>query len=307
MQRYSSEPDDPWFRVGTIDVNSSLLVAALCTVSMLVYAVDKELLLWLWLISDGGPFSDAMVSGVRQGQVWRLVTWPMVNPPDIWTFLSIVIIWYFGKELERYLGRVRYLWFVGTVVVIPSVLYVLVVPTLVSPVAVVISGAYFLASATVIAFIATYPGAMGFFGVPFWIIAVVFEVLRVLQLVGDRVWDALVFLLLIIATSLLASRAFGLSELEWIPRVPLPAAITGQPSPRRGGGRAKPAGRRGRKGQATVTPIRPATTTPSSADLLRQAEIDILLDKINEHGIGSLTPEERRRLDEHSRRMREER
>ena len=41
--------------------------------------------------------------------------------------------------------------------------------------------------------------------------------------------------------------------------------------------------------------------------LLRQAEVDILLEKINEHGIKSLTPEERRRLDEHSRRMRDER
>ena len=45
---------------------------------------------------------------------------------------------------------------------------------------------------------------------------------------------------------------------------------------------------------------------PTPDDLLRQAEIDVLLDKISEHGLDSLTADERRRLDEHSRRLRGE-
>jgi membrane associated rhomboid family serine protease len=306
MDRFLSQGDDePWFRVGTVDVTSSVLVAGLCAVSMLVYAIDKTALGWLWLLSDGGGFGGAIYDGVRQGQVWRLVTWPMFNPPDIWTFVDIVVIWYFGRELERHLGRRRYLWFLAVVVVLPAVGYVLVVPTLIAPTMGVVGGAFFLSSAVVIAFIATYPGAQFFFGIPFWIVAVVFEAITVLQLVGDRVWDGLWFLLLLAAVALVGARSFGLSDLEWIPRVPLPAAL------REGG--AHPAQRSqrrrqgGRRRPATVTPIRPPNATPTSAELLRQAEIDILLDKINEHGIGSLTPEERRRLDEHSRRMRDER
>jgi hypothetical protein len=49
------------------------------------------------------------------------------------------------------------------------------------------------------------------------------------------------------------------------------------------------------------------TSAPTSTERLRQAEVDVLLDKISQYGIKSLTPEERRRLDEHSRRMRDER
>jgi len=38
---------------------------------------------------------------------------------------------------------------------------------------------------------------------------------------------------------------------------------------------------------------------------VEQAELDVLLDKIGQSGIDSLTKEERRRLDELSRRMRD--
>jgi len=304
----SHQPDEPWFRVGTVDVTSSVLVAALCAVSMFVYAIDKTLLGWLWLVSDGLPFGSAIYGGVRQGQVWRLVTWPMFNPPSVWTVVDIAIIWYFGREIERQLGRIRYLWFLGTIVIVPAIGYVLVVPTFIAQSGSVIAGALYLASALIIAFVAMYPTAQAFFGIPFWILAVVVELVTVLQLVGDRVWDGLWFLVLLTAVALLAARSFGISELEWIPKIPLPSALSGEsrrPSRAPSGRGARRRG--GRKGSATVTPIRPPNATPTSADLLRQAEIDVLLDKINEHGIGSLTPEERRRLDEHSRRMREER
>ena len=305
----SQQPEEPWFRVGNVDVTSSVLVAAICTVSMFVYAIDKTLLGWLWLVSDGFEFGPAIAGGVRQGQIWRLITWPMFNPPSVWTAIDIAIIWYFGREIERQLGRIRYLWFLATVVVVPAIGYVIIVPTFVDQTGAIIAGALYLASALIIAFTAMYPTAQAFFGIPFWILAVVVEMITVLQLVGDRVWDGLVFLFLLTAVALLSARAYGISELEWIPKIPLPASLSGEsrrPAPQ-GSKRGRGIRRSGRKGAATVTPIRPPNSTPTSADLLRQAEIDVLLDKINEHGIGSLTPEERRRLDEHSRRMREER
>ena len=69
--------------------------------------------------------------------------------------------------------------------------------------------------------------------------------------------------------------------------------------------KAPKAKRTRQRGTADVIPIRNSQPTP--ADLLRQAEVDVLLDKINEHGLASLTPDERRRLDEHTRRLRDER
>lgn len=48
----------------------------------------------------------------------------------------------------------------------------------------------------------------------------------------------------------------------------------------------------------------PVLDTPSPASLGARAELDGLLDKISAEGFGSLTPEERRRLDELSQRLR---
>jgi hypothetical protein len=170
-------------------------------------------------------------------------------------------------------------------------------------------GLFMLTTGLFVAFVATYPTAIGFFGIPLWVFGAVFIGIDILQSIGTRNGGYLIVLLITVAYGLFGARAYGLSTLEWIPKIPLPSALSGEsrrpaqrsPKPGRGARRA------GRRGSASVTPIRPPNSTPTSADLLRQAEIDVLLDKINEHGIGSLTPEERRRLDEHSRRMREER
>ena len=64
--------DDPWFRVGTVDVTTAVLVPALCVLSMLIWAVDPSLLAHL----------DLWPPDVRNGQVWRIVTWPLANEPD---------------------------------------------------------------------------------------------------------------------------------------------------------------------------------------------------------------------------------
>jgi hypothetical protein len=49
----------------------------------------------------------------------------------------------------------------------------------------------------------------------------------------------------------------------------------------------------------------PSGSTPAGPSRLEQAELDVLLDKIGQSGIDSLSKEERRRLDELSRRMRD--
>ena len=283
-------------------MTTSNLVAAACALSMFVYAFDKSILYWLWLVSDGssfGGYTSSIANGVRQGQLWRLVTWPMLNPPDLNAVLSILIIWWLGRELERTLGRVKYLWFVGILVVTPAVIYVLVVPTLIAPVAAIISGASYLASGIVFAFLVTHPEARSFFNVPFWIIAVVFEAISLLQLLGDRIWDGLLFFVVMLVVGVLEARAFGLSEMTQIPKLPLPQFITKDPYQKSNRAREK-AKRRGRGSGPTVVPIRGT----GHLDRASQADMDMLLDKINASGIDSLTLAERRRLDEHSRRLR---
>jgi membrane associated rhomboid family serine protease len=288
MDRFfpSNQQSDPWFRVGTVDVTTTILIVGIGVCSMFAWAIDPRSL---------DPHK-LLAEDVRAGQIWRVFTWPLVNEPSIWTVLSLAIFFLFGREIERTLGRVRFLWFLLVLTVIPGI-----VGTLLDLNA---WGLQLINTGIFLVFVMMYPTARSWFDIPLWVFGAVFLGITVLQLVGFREWDMLLFLLVTCATALLAARSFDLlPEIHWLPKIPIPGGSGGggrqrkPKAPRRRGGR--------QRGPADVIPIRP--NQPTAADLLRQAEVDVLLDKISEHGLSSLTPEERRRLDEHSRRLREER
>ncbi len=264
-----------WFRVGTVDVTTTVLITALATVSIFVYAIDPGLLEPLVFYSNG----------VAPGQVWRLLTWPLTNVPDIWVVLGIVMFYWFGQGLEQLLGRTRFLHFLVILTLVPAagdtlftVLTTHAVASLTTPLA-IIGGITFLASGVVVAYAATYPTARAFYDIPFWALAAVMLGLSALQYTGTRSWDYLVFLLLMVLTALIGARSFGLSRLTWIPKLPLPAIVSGDRS------------RTEERQRRRKTKLR----------VVRDTEINRLLDKIAAHGIESLTREERHRLDEHSR------
>lgn len=300
--------DEGWFRVGTVEVTSGVLIAALSTISMFVYAVDQTLLEHVVLIPEA----------LSRGHVWRLVTWWMVNGPSLGSAIAIAIFWWIGRLIERDLGRVRFLWFVAIQVLVPAILtcaYALAFDAFL-----VLGGIEFLEISVVIAVAVAYPRLRSFFNIPFWVLAAVVVGVDVLQYIGDRAWAYLVMLLLTALTATLMMRAFGLAEQESIPKIPLPSFITGDPYQKANRAREK-AQRRAAKGKPAITPTAgatrrspkakdtaPATVTPirpeARLDRSDQADMDALLDKISATGIDSLTPDERRRLDEHSRRLR---
>jgi membrane associated rhomboid family serine protease len=293
MDRFfpTREPEDPWFRIGTIDVTTTILICGLTIISMIVWAISPNAI--SNLLFDAGE--------VKNGQVWRIVTWPLATYPDLWAVLGIVIFFIFGREIERMLGRFRFLWFLLFLTLVPAVVATLLDLFVVSRSA----GISLLIDGVFLVFVLRFPTARSFFNIPLWVIGAVFLGIEVLQLVGLRYWGTLWFLLILLGTAMLAARAMGiLEEIDWLPKIPLPHSLRGEPAaPRRG--RAPKAGRtRSRRGPAEVIPMRQGQPTPD--DLLRQAEIDVLLDKISEHGLDSLTADERRRLDEHSRRLRGE-
>jgi len=280
---------NPWFKVGSLDVTTSVLVAGLSALSMVVWAIDASLLEPFVLNADK----------VRHGQVWRLVTWPLVNTPEsIWSILTIAIFWYFGRELEGLLGRNRFAWFLLITTLVPSI-----VATFTS---VNVWGLEFLELAVLVVFIAEYPQARFFFNIPAWAVGLVIVGLQILVLVGNRDGSGLLFLLALVATALLAARGFGLaSSLPWIPQVPLPAFMTGARSsgPRRSA-KGKVRGK-GRTSEVVQGPwAAPAAPAASPDAIATQAELDALLDKISASGLDSLTADEKRRLNELSKRLR---
>jgi len=297
------QPSDPWFRVGQVDVTTTVLVAGMWALSMVVWAIDPEALYSLVLFGDDSGFSS-----VRDAQLWRLVTWPFYNEPDIWTVISIAIFWYFGRELEATVGRARFAILLLLLTIVPGLAAVAVDTTL--------FGLELVQLGVFLVFVFENPFVRFFFGVPGWVIGAVIVGIQFLQYLGNRREDLILVLVATIVTAGLCARAMGLAEsLPWIPALPIPGLSSRsrrrkapkQPrrsSPGRGGGDvvAGPWSSAGRAGPGSTAPL---PQPPSSPDAISdQAELDDLLDKISAQGMDGLTAAEKQRLNELSRRLR---
>ncbi|MEY2417020.1 MAG: hypothetical protein QOH53_2354, partial [Ilumatobacteraceae bacterium] len=174
-------PNDPWFRIGNLDIGSAAFLGLLCAVSVLIYAlepVDKPILLKLALIPNE----------ITSGQVWRVFTWPLANGLDqqlLWVIISIAVLWYFGSRLEDQVGRTRIAWFLAMIIVIPG----LVGTALALPQA----GVHTVQLVVLLTYIAEYPNVRFFFGIPAWVLGAVYVAAEVLQLSGDRAGRRLLF------------------------------------------------------------------------------------------------------------------
>jgi membrane associated rhomboid family serine protease len=264
-------PNDPWFRVGTLDIGSAALLGLLCAVSVLVYAIDKTILLRLALIPDE----------ITSGQVWRIVTWPLANGFDralLWVIVSIAVLWYFGSRLEEQVGRTRFAWFLILIIVVPGLVgTVLDLPQ---------AGVHTMQLVVLLTFIAEYPNVRFFFGIPAWVLGAVYVAAEVLQLAGDRAGRPLLFFLVSLLVGALAARGVGMLEgYPWIPKLSVPHR------------RHEP--KRTRRPAVVAGPWAGTSPVPAA-----QSELDELLDKISAGGINSLSKAEKERLNELSKRLR---
>ena len=264
--------DDPWFRIGTLDVTTSVLVPLLCVLSMFIWAANPALLEPLILWADD----------VRGGQVWRVFTWPLANEPDIWTVLTIAMLWYFGRELERMVGRVRFAWMLVALAVVPGL-----VGTLLD---INQAGIRPVQIAVFCVFCVEMPDVRFFGGIQAWVFAAVIVGIEVLQLIGYRQGDRIVLLFVSLATAALMARSFGLLErYPWIPMIAGPKRSRGKQRKRRGGN------------AVVAGPWAGSEPAHSKAD---EAELDGLLDKIGAQGMDSLSRSEKARLNELSKKLR---
>jgi membrane associated rhomboid family serine protease len=266
---------DPWFRVGTVDIGSAPLLASLCALSFVVYAIE-------------GPTHPVLrrtfldPEKVLDGQVWRVVTWPLTNSPSVWTAVAIAVLWYFGSRLEESVGRTKMLGYLLAVIVVPGIAGTLLdLPQ---------GGVRVVELVVLLTFVAEYPHVRFFFGIPGWILGVVIVTVEFLSLVGDRDGKGLLFYAIALTTGAVAARSIGLlADYHFIPKVPLP------------GGKRRGSKKRAPSGRAVVAGPWAGTTDASSS---AQAELDHLLDKISAGGMDSLTRAEKQRLNELSKRLR---
>jgi hypothetical protein len=294
---FRRRPNDGWFRVGNYDITTTDILCGLSVLSMFLWGLFGEA--WDLLL-----FRPALV---RDFEVWRLVTWPVATEPAIWPLLGIVFFWLFGQQLESLFGRGKFVAWVLALTIVPAL-----VLTLLGPLGDSIDGmaqyglnTLFLGGIWVYA--ATYPGVKWFEVIPLWALAAIFTVLNLLQATGIGANGQVIFLLVSVAVALVAGRSLGLATGWPIPHLPLDGVASGSRSPKR---KSKPKPKRsaGPSSRGVVqgpwknapAPA-PPSAAPSPAD---QIELDALLDKIGANGMDSLSGDEKKRLNDLSKRLR---
>ncbi len=298
---------NPWFRIGNFDVTTTAAIVGTGLAWLFIWAAEGghgrgglpgPISKYLTLISKEGA-----VGSVPEGQIWRLVTWPVVNEPDIFVILLFAVFFMLGTQIENLMGRKPYLWFVGLLTVVPAVMVSLLeilIPGFLGSA----FGLRFVEIGVLVAFAAQYPTARFWPGIPAWVIAAVIVGIDFLQVLGNRNDYQFTMLFFTVGVSLVAFRSFGYAtEVAWIPKIALPASVTGQGGQSRSQhpGRQK---RRRAKGRGNLSAV---PKSPPTAERVSEAEIDRLLDQVAAQGLDSLSKSQRKSLEDHSKRLRKRR
>ncbi len=261
----SSEEQQPVLWVRGYPLYSAHVIVATYVTSMIVTALSMGL--------GGSGWLSALVftsDAVLRGEIWRIVTYGLVNQPTIFFAISMLMIVWFGRELEKVFGRRRFLTFFGCVYVLTPLLFTILGPWL--PMTLAGETGSF---ALFIAFAAFYPNIPVFFGLLAKWLAVILVGLYTLMAISRRDVGDLI--------SLWATALFAVAYVRHQQgRFSVPAFRLPRSEPKlkviKGEGRAPVA-------------------TPKAAVDTTMEEVDALLDKIAQSGINSLTRAERAKLD----------
>ena len=266
---------DAWFRLGKLDVTSTMLVVLIGAVGVVASAFAP-------VLYQVGLFVPAEV---LQGQVWRAVTWPFVDGISLWTILTLVLLWYFGRDLENQVGRRPMM---SLYVALWAILTVVAFVVGLAMGGGAMAGLDSIQFIVLLLWIAEYPRRPFFFGIPAWIVGAVLVALQVLSYIAIRDLAGLASLVVTFFVAAVVARRFGLlSDLSW-----LPGRRGSAPRIRQGGGVRAP---------QAAAPRTPRAARAEQKAAARQASdherMDALLEKISEQGIHSLTPAERKELE----------
>jgi len=259
------EQCEPLTWVGRVPVYLSTAIAFAHAVMMvftaLALASGAE---WFFQILSFSP-----QSAIGKVHLWQFGTYAFVNRPEIFTLIQLVLLAFFGRDVEKFIGRRSFAWLYA--------ILVLAIPVLLSVLSFlgVESGSYSGSDAVhfaiFVAFALIYPGAEIFFGIQARWIAIALLGIYTLQMLAYRQWISLSILWWECGVSAAwmmreGVRSFSLPSVSTIP----------VKRPER---RSKPARREPEK------------------EVELYDSIDPILEKIARQGIGSLTRGEREKLE----------
>jgi hypothetical protein len=241
---------------------------------VLVYAVSMVVtaLLGFGRVLGVSAWLGFNTEEIFRGQLWRYFTYGLWNPPSLNTAIDLLFLFMFGREVEKFFGRVVFLRLFAGIYLITPLLFTLIgiwrQMYLIGE-----TGAF----AVFIAFATLYPEAVLMFNVlAKWAALILVGIFSLVALSNHD----LVGLLALWATVLFA---FGFVRYQQghftLPRLRFPR----------------------RQPRLRVLPdLKDEAARPPASKPVRDtamAEVDALLDKIAQSGIASLTAKERAKLD----------
>ena len=265
----------PLFHIGKtpVDVTRTIIVAHIVTAllaAMLIGMGRESVLEWF-------TYSSA---NVRAFLLWTFVTYPFVHMVSLWLAVDLVVLWWFGSEVESFLGTRGFAWFYGLLAVVPALALFLLHPFIGE---LNLAGEMGIHFAVFAGFALIHPNALLLFGIKAkWFAIVIIAVTTISDLTYHQ-WTHLWYFCIALATAFVFLHRRGAAGCR---------AIVGWTLDRAGRGPRQAASR---LEQTRTRRRRP----PQQAG---QAQVDEILDKITSHGLHSLSDKERKILRDASRR-----
>lgn len=225
----------------------------------------------------GGVLNGMMFDSapVWKGQVWRIFTYAFIHSPSpsalLWFAIEMYMLFFFGREVERFIGQRAYIWLYALLLVVPALVLTLWGLTMRTGFA----GSGPLHFAVFAAFVTLYPNVQFFLRIQAkWIFAIL-AAIGTLSALAAHDWQTLVILWASVAVAFLFIESRGAG--------PELARLTNFKS------RFRP------KPKLYVVQKSSSRRTVEPEDVY--ASVDPILDKIARSGMGSLTETEKKILD----------
>jgi len=255
--------EGPIFVVGNVRVDLTILLVAVHTLAMAVAAGLAAAGLGEWV--KNAVYTPA---ALQQGHVWTLLTYPFVHDirqEGIWFAMEMLMLFWFGREVESSIGRKPLAFLYATLAVGPALILAGLAPWLGSA---LLAGSGTISFAIFLAFCALHPGAQFFFGLSArwvgWILLGVYS----LTYFAGRDWAGGLQMWVSAFLAVLWVRQGG---VQW-PKISFASK--------------------------TKTQAKKKTTARKPASSIPVEKVDSILEKISKEGMGSLTAAEKKLLEE---------
>ena len=248
------------------------------TILVGVHVVCAILTAFLFAIGYAGVLNYAMFDSAQilpHGQVWRLVTYAIIHPPTgyalLWFAIEMYMLFFFGREVERFIGQRAYIWLYALLLFVPTL--ILTLWGFYTRTGLAGSGA--LHFAVFAAFVTLYPNVQFFLRIPAKWIFVILAAIGTLSALAAHDWQNLVVFWTSIGVAFFFVELRGAGpELAWVNNLKT---------------RLRP------KPKLYVVQKSSARRAVDPDDVY--ASVDPILDKIAKSGMGSLTETEKKILD----------